>query len=436
MQGYPPKGPFVQFANDQLRLSDEVRNELEDKRGNMLSEHRDRLHHAHLAPVRANVPHFSLYSDAEDDDDEDITEVPRPTFLPEEVPLPTSDSDFEDANEPPSAELIVKGRSVGKTADIIAKLAANAASDSAQYMGKSLRNNVVGTMHLAHAGAQAGSQAVGALAGGFMNATLNVGAAAASAGAAASSAGSAALQPGSSTRVALSDAAGGVLSGAKAMLDVTGPPMILGGYLAKDAGIAVAGAAAGALVHTAKTTAKHLPAVGNALGSAAGAATGVVTGVATGVAGLLGKAVWTLTDVLIALDEASKTEKNLAVADSKSLILELDDEGRVLADAPRSRRKRFDSPPRRSTPSSSSSSTRLPKKTYEYSFKTPEDWLEHSTGKGFLAEQIYLRPGWGQLMGRAGANGFHTDDVADFRKKMLRMTPHDLATVLVHLDNM
>ena len=101
VQGYPPKGSFVQFADDQLRLSDEVRNKLEDKRGDMLSEHRDRLHHAHLSPVKTNVPHFSLYSDAEDDEDitEDITEVPRPTFLPEEVPLPTSDSDFEDAGD-------------------------------------------------------------------------------------------------------------------------------------------------------------------------------------------------------------------------------------------------------------------------------------------------------------------------------------------------
>ena len=49
-------------------------------------------------------------------------------------------------------------------------------------------------------------------------------------------------------------------------------------------------------------------------------------------------------------------------------------------------------------------------------------------------EEIYRRPGWGQLLGVAQDNGYHNGDTTVFRKKLAAMKKEDLAEVLATLD--
>lgn len=54
-------------------------------------------------------------------------------------------------------------------------------------------------------------------------------------------------------------------------------------------------------------------------------------------------------------------------------------------------------------------------------------------GKGYLVEEIYKEPGWAHLFGREDSNGYTTDDVTMFRKKLSKMSQRDLAKILVQL---
>jgi hypothetical protein len=77
-----------------------------------------------------------------------------------------------------------------------------------------------------------------------------------------------------------------------------------------------------------------------------------------------------------------------------------------------------------------------PQKSYEHSYKSVDEWLAHSKSKGFLVEQIYQRPGWGKVLGVVNAQGYHTNDTQALRKKLMHMSAHDLAEILVRLDSM
>jgi len=429
--GYPPRGPFVQWGDAQLGHSFEEANKaLQDnlmkkiafgqqRRMEHKQHHLEELRHqgrvpAHYDMTRDDVAQFL---DAESD-------VPRPEHLPPPfpdngseldgsvVPLP-EDDEFEDAHEPSHVTPEEQGRLLD-VAQHATSLAARQAANLGGYMGRNLKNNVVATANMMQAGAQVGAQVAGVLSAELQRSASN-----------ASAAASAAMQPGSATRTTLADAAGSAQTAARTVLDVAGPPVVLGGYLAAEAGRHTANAVGSVAATAARATVNHvLPAVGSAAAAGIG-----------GFASFLGKTAWSLGDVIHALNEASKVEPQaIADATSHELMTPFAIEG---SSSSSSRRSRNDTPPRRPhTTSASTTATHTEKPHYEHSYKTVEEWLRHSKSKGFLVEQIYLRPGWGKLLGVADAKGFHTEDTQHFRKRLLKMTPAELAGTLVHLDSM
>jgi hypothetical protein len=54
-------------------------------------------------------------------------------------------------------------------------------------------------------------------------------------------------------------------------------------------------------------------------------------------------------------------------------------------------------------------------------------------GKGYLVEEIYRQPGWARAFDREDSRGYTTDDTNVFRRKLSKMSPHDLAEVLINL---
>ena len=389
--------------------------------------------HYSIADDNESLHSYSHAAEAPEDSEDAPVNVPRPTNLPA---LPESDSDYDDAEEG-TQELgtitTAERRKTLQLALMAGHAAARKTSELGGYMGRSLRNNVEGTVNLAQAGAQAGALAAGVLAEELRHV---VGSAATSAGAAASSA----MQPGFATRTAIADAAGGARSSARAVLEVAGPPVVHGGYLAAEGAKHVAKATVNtvlpavghAAAAAAKVTATH---VSPAMGAAA------ISGMG-GLASLFGKAAWSLGDVMLALDEASKT-KPLALANASSSYDMMIPNSLEDTFTSRTKRTRASTPPPRqakasaSSSSSSSASAPAPEKPhYEYSYPTAAGWLERTKSKGFLVDQIYLRPGWGHLLGVTNAKGYHTADTKDFRKKLLKMSSNDLAQLLVNLDSM
>ena len=139
----------------------------------------------------------------------------------------------------------------------------------------------------------------------------------------------------------------------------------------------------------------------------------VAVEVTKGAAWLIGKSIWSLADIIWALNGGGGSEPP-------------DEEG-----------ERY--PPIGSGGSSSSgggSSNRgQPAGIGNGSSSTDEDVDELAKkGKGFLVEEIYKKPGWANLFGREDANGYTNDDVTMFRKKLGKMSPRDLAKVLVSLN--
>ena len=139
----------------------------------------------------------------------------------------------------------------------------------------------------------------------------------------------------------------------------------------------------------------------------------VAVEVTKGAAWLIGKSIWSLADIIWALNAGGRNEPP-------------DEEG-----------ERY--PPIGSGGSSSSgggSSNRgQPAGIGNGSSSTDEDVDELAKkGKGFLVEEIYKKPGWANLFGREDAKGYTNDDVTMFRKKLGKMSPRDLAKVLVSLN--
>ena len=53
--------------------------------------------------------------------------------------------------------------------------------------------------------------------------------------------------------------------------------------------------------------------------------------------------------------------------------------------------------------------------------------------KGYLVEEIYKQPGWAKMFGREDERGYSTGETAEFRKRLSKMSSHDLAEVLTRL---
>lgn len=127
-------------------------------------------------------------------------------------------------------------------------------------------------------------------------------------------------------------------------------------------------------------------------------------GTASAAAWLVGKSFWSLADIIWALDRAHGS------------------------DSPEEEGERY--PP---VGWGGSSSSGGPSPIGNGSTDDDIDELA-KRGKGYLVEEIYKRPGWAHMFGREDANGYTTDDVTMFRKKLGKMSPRDLAKVLVSLN--
>jgi hypothetical protein len=83
-------------------------------------------------------------------------------------------------------------------------------------------------------------------------------------------------------------------------------------------------------------------------------------------------------------------------------------------------------PPPRSAPSNfKSRSAQGPRP--ETSYDNADEWLQHVSNRGALVEELYKRPNWKSFIG--------AHSTPELRKKLLQLSPHDLAEILVKLDS-
>ena len=130
--------------------------------------------------------------------------------------------------------------------------------------------------------------------------------------------------------------------------------------------------------------------------------------VTKGAAWLLGKSIWTLADILWALNAGKEGGSQPTPDDLGRPALGWGFRG-----------------------GASSSSAPLPSgEGYDESY---EDLSKR--GKGYLVEEIYKQPGWARMFGREDSRGYTTDQTTEFRKKLGKMSPKDLADVLTKLKS-
>ena len=318
----------------------------------------------------------------------------RPTSLPTalETPLPESDSEFEDASE---------GRPLptGPSAAAAGPLG-RLAGDAATYMGRSFKNNVKKTAELA---AEGGKRAADVLR------EMQVG-----------------------TKVA--EAAD---TAKTRLMELSGPPLALGGHLAVEgakhtasAALAVGSGAVEAGKVVAPVLGEGALAAGKVIGKGTLAAGKGAFHLGVGLTKLMSRATWRLLDVIAALDEVHTTPA-LGDASSSSSREIVPVTG---TDTGLSRRRRSKTPPPRTATAAAAAEPEA--RNFEHSYATPEEWLTSGhSNKGFLIEEIYKRPGWAQLMGVADKSGYHSrTGSTEFAQNLKKMSRQDLAQVLVHLD--
>ena len=79
--------------------------------------------------------------------------------------------------------------------------------------------------------------------------------------------------------------------------------------------------------------------------------------------------------------------------------------------------------------SASSSSTQGQAKQFEHSYDSTQEWLEYSQNRGALVEELYKRPNWRSFI-------TVSKEKNELRKKLLTLSPAELAEILVKLDHM
>ena len=159
-----------------VEAAERLNQRLADKINTGLSLHKDlHKHHLHNLLQTGNVPaHYSIADDDMFDVESMNTsgyDVPRPSFLPQvfpdagseypaNLPVPEdgSELEYEDANEganedPNEGEMEIYEPPPPSMID----LAKDAALNTAKYMGTNLKNNLIGTAHLAKNAAVAAS---------------------------------------------------------------------------------------------------------------------------------------------------------------------------------------------------------------------------------------------------------------------------------------
>ena len=404
----------MQFGDDIMgSATDEMRAMLERKNQWKREFHGGRLQEHGMTPMRhhAHMQVPASHADPEEQAVEAFDRVKRPSFLAHEA---HDEAAFESASEatvspPPSPR-------------------APGALERVRRAGFEVAGKVGhGTAQLAKA---TGSASIRATSSGLEQ-LQNVGSATARATARATSSSAshlrdgaaAAMEPGSNTRRALAAVANstaGVLaagaSGAKQALEYAGPPMVHGAYAAAHAGRQL-----GTAGKEAATTAFHY--IGDV------AATHVVPAMqsmtkkgAEYALEALSATVLRGGDIVRALDEYKPQY-------SAHNALENGNHERLTYGAV-SNKKRDRSPQARfHSGSASSSSTQGQANHFEHSYDSTQEWLEYSQNRGALVEELYKRPNWRSFI-------TVSKEKNELRKKLLTLSPAELAEILVKLDHM
>jgi hypothetical protein len=135
---------------------------------------------------------------------------------------------------------------------------------------------------------------------------------------------------------------------------------------------------------------------------------------------VLQQATLSAADILSALGELDKEEGHRPALANEAHGTYAAIKGR------NSKKSRFDSP-RATTRASHSAAAAPGAPASENSYGSTKEWLEYSKNRGVLVEELYKRPNWRQFISAAGEKN-------DLRKKLLRLSPKDLAEILVKLD--
>jgi hypothetical protein len=242
---------------------------------------------------------------------------------------------------------------------------------------------------------------------------------------------SAAIEPGSQTRRAISGAASsttgalvGTANAAKHVLEVAGPPIVHGAYAAAHVG----GRAALAGGH-------HLGQAAIAGGQAARTAFHYIGDEVVPVVQSLSKkgveyALEALNATVLHAGDIMKALDEYKPQYSAHNALE-NGHHEALGNGSDWQRTRTSTPPRKrqATASSSSNYGPAPKKVSGRSYDTAKEWLDYSHNRGVLVEELYKRPNWKEFIQVS-------KDKNELRQKLHRLSPQDLAEILVKLDHM
>jgi hypothetical protein len=352
--------------------------------------------------------------------------IPEPPPVPEEL-LRDDDSDLDEPHELPPP--VAGGEAEPATVHVgdhplarVARAGFNVAGHMGNYSKEALKNNIAGTIGIAASAASAASHAGRALGSASMRAASSSKERVMEGRAILGSA----MEPGSNTRQALSQ----VATSAQHAMETVGPPIIYGAAAAAGHAVTVAGHAAAVVGHTAQgvghvTREYALPAartVGQGAAAAASAALPVVQNFAMhsmGVAArVLSASVLSSADILSALGEFEK-ERGYSAHNA------LENGAHAAIGNGRTRRSRLDSPSPMQPRGNTRPTSTVPRP--DHSYNSAQEWLEYSHNRGILVEELYKRPNWKEFISTANAKN-------DLRKKLLTLSPHDLADILVKLD--
>ena len=429
---YPPKGPqWVQFGDDIVEHTLTAAEKRENRRQDAVNFHSDRLEQDGLTPMNlAPQLHSNTHSHmrheaavaAHNPIFHDIDDAGVATISPPSSPRHTLDL------REPLARVRRAGVSFAHTAK--------------SHISSAIQNNTRDGLELAKQGYQAAGQIASAIGTSskrtasssvkrvYKTATevgdaLAVGAS--SRAAHAHTLVNSAMEPGSETRQTISSAAsstgrglataasvtagglGQVGGGVKHVLQVAGPPVVHGGYLVA--------AGAGSLVKDAVIGAKDLTVAAKNATS-----THVIPAAkhyASRAVDIFNQAVLSASDIIEGLNAMERHDHY-----SAHNALE-NGHHEAIGNGPTSR-SRTDTPPRKKRVVHADQA--VPKPKFEHTYDTEQEWLKYSHNRGILVEELYKRPNWTEFTkGFSGKN--------DLRKKLLTMTPNDLAKILVSLDH-
>jgi len=446
---YPPGRNWIQFGDDSLghaiSAADEAWGKLAAKRQGMAQFHMDRLQKGGLVPLSANpMPRFAqpvqnAFTAHLDREDQFVEAYDRPQDLPKtgyETPSEATLSPISSPRElaipePSSSSLEPLGR--------VARAGFELVGHAGNYAGTSLKHNLEDGVAMAKSGLAVAGQVGTVLAkASKRKASASVRRAARGAAQAVSFAhqsAAAAMEPGSNTRLAIAETAhatGALASSAagaaKTVLETAGPPIIHGGY-------AAAAVTAHGLKHGAIATAHGVGHVAHGVGHVAAAAadvasTHVIPALKEGyhygmtlASEALSKASLKATDIIEALNEL-KGEEGFSAHNAL-------ENGRTeaIGNGRQQRKSRTDTPPRRRNVKPAAAAATPPEKpAYDHSYNNAQEWLEYSHNRGALVEELYKRPNWRNLVQHS--------NTPELRKKLLAMSPTELAEILVKLDHM